>query len=104
MEQRRRREWTDGRAFRVVEREDDDVTPERTQRDALVELVGQREAGATALSWTPGSSSGFAVAGDAENGVVAGAPDGRVAAIAVPMPTPATSAIPRTVQCSRRDT
>ncbi len=45
VEQRRRREWADGRALRVVEREDDDLAAERTQRDALVELVGQREAG-----------------------------------------------------------
>jgi hypothetical protein len=57
-----------------------------------------------ALSRAPGSRFGFAIAADTEKGAVAAVADGRLAATAVPMPTPATSAIPKTVHCSRRDT
>ena len=53
--------------------------------------------GATALSRAPGSRFGFAIPGGSATGV-AGVFEGRLAAMAVPMPMPATSATPRTIQ------
>ena len=60
--------------------------------------------GATPFSGVPGSSSGFATVGVPDTTGLAGAPEDRTTEMAAPMPTPTASAIPRTIQCTRRDT
>jgi hypothetical protein len=61
--------------------------------------------GATALSRAPGSRFGFATDGVCVSATgVEGVVEEPATAITAPMPTPMASAIPNTVQCSRRDT
>src|SRR5206468_11015866 len=60
-------------------------------------------AGAAALSGTPGSRFGFA-GGGAAIGAAGAVVDEPVTAITAPIPTPTASATPRTAQYSRRAT
>ena len=91
--------------FGSLNASDDDLAAERAQRDALAELVGQREAGSHGAQ--PGARVEIRIRrrrATPRTGLSPLLQSGRLAATAVPMPTPATSAIPKTVHCSRRDT